>query len=151
MSAFVCSARQVGVLAQAIVKAGLTDQKPADLAAAMMNLNIGSVDYRYNEITNNFERREWVTAARVMAEMPQANYSDSELLGLIGCFTYQSCESDELMAGETYQLAEKFEKFLQAKKIESVGWCIANNFTTDEENEIFEALRRTPALLNINN
>jgi hypothetical protein len=131
MSAFVCSAKLIGIVAQRVIEkyqcAGTPVSVP-DFAEKMARLNVESVDYRYNETTDAVELDAFVAECRKVSDSQvtwDEKISDTRLLGAVGCFLYQSCESDACVDSETYQLVKRFESFLEGKGIKSEGWSIA--------------------------
>ena len=124
MSAFVCSAKHIGTIARQMSDRKLIGNLAAgDFAEDMARLNVESVDYRYNETTDLQELNIFVAECRAATENPE-KIGDERLLGAVGCFLYQSCESDACEASETYQTILKFENILDEKGIKSEGWSL---------------------------
>ncbi len=84
MSAFICSDKQFAVVAKALFASPTAQQQFAD---ALKRENIKSVNYRYNEKTRF--RKVNLDAA---TNKDVAMYDGNDLLCLLTCIDYQSCE-----------------------------------------------------------
>jgi len=130
MSAFVCSAKHIGTVAQRVIEKFQVAGKPvsvSDFAEMMAKLNIESVEYRYDEPTDPKELSAFIAECRAAADSQEIwneKISDARLLGAVSCFLYQSCESDACYASETYRMVQRLENFLEGNGVKSEGWSI---------------------------
>lgn len=82
MSAFICSDLHFSIIAYAIE--GLNPSVNAQgLADKLKSINIESFNYRYNEKTRK---------TRCKLKHDGRNYSTADIIRLIQCWSYQSCE-----------------------------------------------------------
>lgn len=102
MSAFICSDKQFAVVAKALFAGGTSAQQFAD---ALKRENIASYNYRYNEKVR-FSRVKLDSATPDDMRL----YSGDDILVLLQCIDYQSCEHP------TYNrtLLDLAERFLEA-------------------------------------
>ena len=102
MSAFICSDKQFAVVAKALFAGGTSAQQFAD---ALKRENITSYNHRYNEKVR-------VTRVKLDSATPDDMrlYSGHDILMLLRCIDYQSCEHP------TYNrtLLDLAERFLEA-------------------------------------
>ena len=82
MSAFICSDRQFAVVARQLF---LTEAQQQRFADALKRENIRSVNYRYKETTR-------FTPVKLSEADGAPNYNDLDLIKLLTCIDYQSCE-----------------------------------------------------------
>jgi len=83
MSAFILSDKHFSVIAYAIE--GLNPLvNPQELANKLKRINIESVNYRYNEKTR---------VSKCKLQHTGKNYSIADIIRLISCWNYQSCEN----------------------------------------------------------
>lgn len=85
MSAFILSDKHLQIIADYI-----TFESPAinmqELANRLKKINIESVNYRYNEKTR-------FSKVKFNSEFSYSDYSKSDIIRLIQCWSYQSCEN----------------------------------------------------------
>lgn len=85
MSAYILSDLHFSIIAYYVE--GLNPNiKAQELADKMKSINIESVDYRYNEKTRK---------TRVKLTHDKSNYSNADIIRLIQCWDYQSCEKGD--------------------------------------------------------
>lgn len=97
MSAFICSDRQFAVVARALFQKESSQQQFAD---ALKRENIRSVNYRYKENTR-------FTKVRLAEADGAPQYNDWDLVCLLRCIDYQSCERPDY-DGTRIELAQSF-------------------------------------------
>lgn len=130
MSAFVCSAKHIGVLAQAMNRWKTGVMPVEKLAAQLAIVNVESFDALYAARHGKFsDLANFVQESKEEASKPQENYSSERLWGLAQCWLYQSCESEVCENSETYKLVEKYSSFLKeqcAKQgiTQFTGWSL---------------------------
>lgn len=82
MSAFVLSDKHFSVIAYYV--GNITDINPQIIADKLKRINIESVNFRYNEKTR---------FSKVKLQHTGDNYTNSDIIRLIKCWSYQSCEN----------------------------------------------------------
>jgi hypothetical protein len=82
MSAFICTDKHFSVIAYYV--GNITDIDPQVIADKLKSINIDSVNYRYKEKTRK-------TKCKLMHTGD--NYSVFDIIRLIECWQYQSCEN----------------------------------------------------------
>ncbi len=87
MSAFICSDKHFSIIAY-YIEGSNPSINPQELADKLKSINIQSVNYRYNEKTKK-------TKCKLTRD--NINYSTSDIIRLIQCWNYQSCEKGDNM------------------------------------------------------
>lgn len=82
MSAYILSDQHFSVIAYYV--GNITDINPQIIADKLKSINIDSVNYRYNEKTRKTKCKLMHTGE---------NYTVSDIIRIIKCWSYQSCEN----------------------------------------------------------
>ena len=85
MSAFILSDRHFSVIANVVAQKAMDIQAIADRLKA---INIDSVNYRYSEKTRKTKVK--------LVDVSDHKFNNADLMNLVRCWTYQSCEGDSL-------------------------------------------------------
>lgn len=91
---------------------------PQELANKLKSINIDSVNYRYNEKTRKTKCKLSHTGD---------NYSKSDIIRLIQCWSYQSCENGlslDFLMMDTYLLSFFDAQEIKNARFESDKWSI---------------------------
>ena len=86
MSAFILSDLHLSTIARYIKNYSQFNIDHEELANKLKRINIASVNYRYNEKTKNSKCKFIINDT--------VKYTGSDIIRLIQCWSYQSCEDD---------------------------------------------------------
>ena len=98
MSAFICSDRHIATIAVAYSK--LTGEDPQPIADELAQINVDSVNYRYED-TTPYEQVDLTEAVDI--------YQPNDLVALCKCLDYQSCERPDYSNPLLERIAACFE------------------------------------------
>ena len=127
MSAFVCMPEHIGlVAAAATIKYGTSVRSARVLAAILAQENINSVAYRYPDTTGQGDRpgpfltdAQLIEAARLYADKYAAAYplniNARDILNMVQCLDYQSCEHPEWNETEACAQLSRLNNTLTSK------------------------------------
>lgn len=117
MSAYVLSDLHFSIIAYSIE--GLNPSvNPQELADKLKSINIESVDYRYNQKTRK-------TKCKLTHD--KNNYSTADIIRLIQCWSYQSCEkgnSIDYLMMDAFLLSYFDNKDINDAKYQSDYWSV---------------------------
>jgi hypothetical protein len=116
MSAFILSDKHFSVIAYYI--GNINNIDPQIIADKLKSINIESVNYRYNEKTRKIKCKLSHTGD---------NYSDFDIIRLIQCWSYQSCEnalSLDFLMMDAYLLSFFDDNDVQNAHHKSDKWSI---------------------------
>jgi hypothetical protein len=116
MSAFILSDLHFSVLAYYV--GNITDIDPQVIADKLKSINIESVNYRYKEKTRK---------TKCKLQHSGDNYSTADIIRLIQCWSYQSCENQysldyRMMSVYLLSFFEEYE--ITDASLHSDKWCI---------------------------
>jgi hypothetical protein len=116
MSAFICTDKHFSVIAYYI--GNITNIEPQIIADKLKAINIDSVNYRYNEKTRK-------TKCKLMHTGD--NYSTFDIIRLIQCWSYQSCENGlslDFLTMDAYLFSLFDNNQIELSNSQSDKWCI---------------------------
>jgi hypothetical protein len=133
MSAYICPAKQIGVIAQQLVE---FERKgiPSVVAQELATLNVQAVAYRYGQLGEidkcvedflGVDLEAYLTQCRVEAGKKQEPLSHAKLWSTLGNYTYQ-CSEGDYDEQPLYKRVESFEEaekaYCQVNQLERDGW-----------------------------
>lgn len=95
MSAWIVSKAHIDVLVHALGKRELLSTDPNTAGAILWGENYRSVNFRYDESE---------AAPAYAFEPPPVAWTPNQLLKILGCYDYQTCECDDYRATEAGEL-----------------------------------------------
>ena len=113
MSAFICSDLHFSVIANTLAQKATDIQSLADKLKAV---NIDSVNFRYTEKTRKTKVK--------LVDVSGHNFNSADLMNLIRCYEYQSCEGDSLEYRIMSAFIEDRCKWANITAGESTVWAI---------------------------
>jgi len=116
MSAFILSDKHFSVIAYYI--GNMTDIDPQIIADKLKSINIDSVNFRYNEKTRKTKCKLVHTGK---------DYTKSDIIRLIQCWSYQSCENGlslDFLMMDNYLLSFFDNAEIEQSRINSDIWSI---------------------------
>lgn len=117
MSAFILTDKHFSVIAYAIE--GLNENvNPQEFANKLKKINIESVNFRYNEKTR---------ASKCELQHTGDNYTTSDIIRLIQCWSYQSCENGaslDYLTMDAFLLSHFDNEQIENARNNSDVWCI---------------------------
>jgi hypothetical protein len=116
MSAYILSDNHFSVIAYYV--GNITDINPQIIADKLKSINIDSVNYRYNEKTRK---------TKCKLSHSEENYSTFDIIRLIKCWSYQSCENGlslDFLTMDAYLLSFFDNDEIELSNIKSDKWSI---------------------------
>ena len=140
MSAYIVNDKTINAIVSYAMDKGLNVNNPQELATMLMNENVRSVNYRYNETTKQAIKFEYVKG--VSLDM---------FYGAINCLNYQSCECNDYEQSKAFNWMNNALLELGlgwgARDVGKDWWGIPDDWSYQAEQEKQDAIKTEQAKL----